>query len=102
MILLILFQLQDGVCTYIGIVRFGETIEANPLIRFIISIFGSTVGLLIPKLIGLSFIYMLHRLYKHQVRRGERLLTTMLGITLLNTLYAWSAVRWFSVLDWWM
>lgn len=94
-LVLILFQILDGSCTYIGLLRHGIGIEGNPLIVYLISIFGYFWGLAIPKGIGILLILFI---YNAMLRSGfvsRRLLATAI---ILNIFYAWIVYNWIIAL----
>lgn len=45
----IVVQILDGILTYIGITRFGELAEGNPLVQYLIMRLGVLFGILLPK-----------------------------------------------------
>jgi len=90
--LLVVLQFQDGYFTYLGVNQFGILIEANPLIRYLLMQFGNPLGLIIPKAIGLFFIYIIYKSRKAH-------LSLSLAITvILNILYTYAFLSWCLVL----
>ena len=49
----IIVQILDGILTYIGVTRFGELAEGNPLVKYLIVNLGVVFGLLLPKSIAI-------------------------------------------------
>jgi hypothetical protein len=56
----LLAQCFDGVFTYVGVLSFGVSIEANPLIATLMSTFGHGVALAGTKLIAAGLGICLH------------------------------------------
>lgn len=83
---LILLQAADGICTYIGVSRFGASAEANPLIRYLIILVGPAVALLTVKSLTLLPILYLTKL------RTEKILIFLVG------LYISIVIQWLLVL----
>src|SRR4051812_47466203 len=52
LLLFLLAQCFDGVFTYVGVVSFGMTIEANPIIAMLMASFGHGIALLGAKLVA--------------------------------------------------
>ncbi|HEY6361328.1 MAG TPA: DUF5658 family protein [Vicinamibacterales bacterium] len=59
-IVFLLAQCFDGVFTYVGVMRFGPGIEANPLIATLMSTFGHGVALTLAKITAASLGICLH------------------------------------------
>lgn len=61
----VVFQILDGVFTYVGINIFSIEIEGNFLIKLIISLMGVGWGLIVPKLVasGLGAFLYYHNLH---------------------------------------
>lgn len=85
-VVLILLQAADGICTYIGVSRFGASAEANPLIRYLIILVGPAVALLTVKSLTLLPILYLTKL------RTEKILIFLVG------LYISIVIQWLLVL----
>jgi hypothetical protein len=90
---LAIFQIQDGLCTHVGVDRFGIGIEANPLIRCFVDAFGVHAGLALPKLFGLVLIaYILYyEKFSHKT-------STLVLLFLVNCFYLYAAINWFIIL----
>jgi hypothetical protein len=56
----LLVQLLDGVCTYLGVSRWGSHIEANPIIAALMTVAGPISGLAGAKLMAIGFAIALH------------------------------------------
>lgn len=65
--LLLLFQILDGVFTYSGISVYGNEIEGNPLITYLMSAIGSFWGISAAKIFSIFSILLLWNL-RHKVR----------------------------------
>jgi uncharacterized membrane protein len=94
LIILALFQIQDAVCTYIGVSSYGFWIEQNPLILSAMQTFGIFWGLAIPKLISLSLIYTVYEITKRMAYKKS----TLFLVFLVDFFYAWAAYNWFCLL----
>ena len=94
LVLLLVLQFQDGIMTHSGFHLFGAGIEANPMIRYLIENFGDHVGLVVPKFLGILFLWFI---YKTKQADTYNVLTIM-GLTFLSGLYLWSCYRWCEVL----
>ena len=60
-------QCLDGMLTYIGMVMWGPTIEANPLITAAVALAGPGAGLTCAKLVAATCGIVLHLLRVHGV-----------------------------------
>jgi hypothetical protein len=60
LIVFLLAQCFDGVFTYVGVLSFGVSIEANPLIAAMMSAFGHGVALTAAKLMAAALGICLH------------------------------------------
>lgn len=58
-IFLIILQIFDGLLTYIGIFLYGNSVEGNKIIVYLIEKFGLIEGLVLAKFIGIICIYLL-------------------------------------------
>src|SRR5215203_4476773 len=58
-------QCLDGVFTYLGIARWGTSIEANPLVSSAVAMAGPGAGLAAAKLLAASCGIVLHLLRVH-------------------------------------
>lgn len=88
---LVLFQILDGSCTYLGLLKYGIDIEGNPLMVYSILKFGYFWGLAIPKLIGIGLILFVY----YAAFRDRKI--TIFGLSimiLLNIFYAWVVFNW--------
>jgi hypothetical protein len=55
-LLLILFQLLDGILTVLGVNLFGSNMEGNPILRNLIELVGPVFALAIAKTFGIIMI----------------------------------------------
>lgn len=60
-------QVMDGVLTYLGVVRFGPGVEANPLLAWMMAACGTGAALAAAKATAVGFGAMLHLLQVHVV-----------------------------------
>ena len=60
LIVFLLAQCFDGVFTYVGVLSFGMSIEANPLIATLMHTFGHAAGLTAAKLVAAGLGICLH------------------------------------------
>ena len=60
LVLFLLAQCFDGVFTYVGVLRFGLGIEANPLVAGLMASIGHGAGLLMAKCIAILLGIGLH------------------------------------------
>ena len=67
LLLFIAVQLADGTQTYMGIVRFGPGIEANPLLASCAAMFGATLALAGAKVVAIVGGTTLHVLSQHLI-----------------------------------
>jgi len=58
--LFVAVQLADGVMTAVAIERYGRSIEGNPLLLFVMGIYGTTAALVGAKLIAVALATVLH------------------------------------------
>ena len=81
-------QLLDGFFTYLGVLRFGPAIEANPLIAWYVAMYGAAAALIGAKLVALGCGAVLHLATMHRT------------IAALTALYAVAALwPWVEVLS---
>lgn len=73
-VVLILLQAADGICTYIGVQRFGVRVEGNPLMRYVITLIGSAVAILVVKGLTLIPIFYLIKF------KSEKVLLCLVGL----------------------
>jgi hypothetical protein len=65
-VLFFLTQALDGALTYIGVVTFGPSIEANPIVRSLIAAWGEGVALATAKLAAAGCGMILHLAAVHR------------------------------------
>jgi hypothetical protein len=65
LLLFVAVQLADGALTYMGILRFGPTIEANPLLSFSAAVFGASSALVVAKTVAIIGGATLHMFSQH-------------------------------------
>lgn len=93
LVLLAIFQIQDGLCTHAGVDQFGIDIEANPLIRCFMDSFGVHAGLMLPKLFSLVLIAYIFYFEKFSYKTS-----TLLLLFFVNCFYFYAAWNWFKIL----
>jgi hypothetical protein len=67
LLLFVAVQLADGALTYMGILRFGPAIEANPLLSFCAAVFGASSALVVAKTVAIIGGTTLHVFSQHFV-----------------------------------
>jgi hypothetical protein len=67
LLLFVAVQLADGAQTYLGILRFGPTIEANPLLAWCAAVFGASAALAVGKSVAIIGGTTLHVLSQHLI-----------------------------------
>ena len=77
-------QCLDGILTYLGISIWGQSIEANPLVRSAVEFAGLGVGLTGVKLAAASLGMMLH------LRRIHLPVAMLTAIYLVGAILPWS------------
>ena len=60
-------QLCDGVLTYIGVHTFGQGIEANPIVRWYITVIGLSGALIATKGMAVMCAAVLHHFARHRL-----------------------------------
>ena len=79
-------QAADGMCTYVGLSTLGVTLEANPLLRTLITTLGLGTAIASAKLFAAFLGMSLHRLGVHGVLAG------LTGIYLIAALLPWAGI----------
>jgi hypothetical protein len=79
-ILFLVTQALDGVFTYVGLTVYGPTIEANPLLGWLMHVFGAGPALAGAKLTAAFLGIILHLVAVHR------------AVALLTVLYACAAI----------
>src|SRR3954466_7327912 len=67
LLLFVAVQLADGALTYMGILRFGPAIEANPLLSFRAAMFGASSAPVVAKSVAIIGGATLHVFSQHVV-----------------------------------
>jgi hypothetical protein len=67
LLLFVAVQLADGALTYMGILRFGLSIEANPILSFSAAVFGTSSALVVAKTVAIIGGATLHVFSQHVV-----------------------------------
>ena len=67
LLLFVAVQITDGAQTYLGILRFGPGIEANPLLAWCAAVFGVSAALAVGKAVAIVGGTMLHVLSQHLI-----------------------------------
>lgn len=90
LVLIVLFTAIDLICTYIGLNIFELSAEANPIVSFLIQIFGLVGGLLVVFIIHLIGVVILW-----VSNNGSKIISAMiLGLLLLKTGVILTHVYW--------
>ena len=87
--LFLLAQCFDGVFTYVGITSFGLSIEANPIILSLMTMFGHGAALTGAKIVAAALGICLHL---HQVHAAVALLT---GFYFAAAIVPWTVLLFF-------
>ena len=85
-IVFLLAQCFDGVFTYVGVVSFGMSIEANPLIATVMHTFGHGVGLTGAKLIAAALGICLH------LRQVHSAVAVLAGFYIVVAIVPWVVI----------
>ena len=88
LLLFLLAQLMDGVFTYVGISKFGEAIEANPLLSWYIATFGPAVALIGAKALAVACAATLHFCARH------RTVGVLTIVYLAAAVWPWTLIIW--------
>jgi hypothetical protein len=67
LLLFVAVQIADGAQTYLGILRFGPGIEANPIVASCAAVFGASAALALAKSVAIIGGTTLHVLSQHLV-----------------------------------
>jgi hypothetical protein len=67
LLLFVAVQFADGAQTYMGMMRFGPGIEANPILAFLAGSFGASVALASAKTVAIVGGAVLHVLSQHLI-----------------------------------
>lgn len=86
----LLAQAADGILTYLGVQTFGRSIEANPLLAWLMQMMGDGPALAAAKLAAASFGATLHVLTVH------RLVAALAGFYLVAAVGPWVYLLFFS------
>jgi hypothetical protein len=79
-ILFLLAQAADGALTYVGVRHLGLSVEANPLIAWLIASFGEVGALAGAKLVAGGFGIALHLSAGHKVVAGLTLFYVVVAV----------------------
>jgi hypothetical protein len=82
-------QALDGILTYLGIVEFGPTIEANPVVAALMGSIGHGAALTTVKVLAASLGIALH------LGRVHRVLAILTIFYLLGSVVPWTALLFF-------
>ncbi|MCX6544971.1 MAG: hypothetical protein NTV05_11250 [Acidobacteria bacterium] len=85
-LLFLLAQAADGMCTYIGLSTMGVGLEANPLLLTLITSFGLGAALTSAKIFAAILGMSLHRLGVHGI------LAALTGIYVVAALLPWVGI----------
>jgi hypothetical protein len=85
-LLFLLAQAADGICTYVGLSTMGVGLEANPLLLTLITTVGLGTAVTSAKVFAAVLGMSLHRLGVHGV------LAALTGIYLLAALLPWAGI----------
>jgi hypothetical protein len=82
-------QALDGVLTYLGVVQFGPSIEANPVVAVLMGLIGHGPALATVKLLAASLGIVLH------LGRVHRVLAVLTVFYILGSVVPWTALLFF-------
>lgn len=82
----LLVQFLDGMFTYVGVIRWGPSVEANPIISSAMSVAGLAGGLAGAKLVAIAFGILLH------LRRVHNLVALLTIIYIAVAIVPWTAL----------
>jgi hypothetical protein len=85
-IVFLLAQCFDGVFTYVGVMSFGVSIEANPIIAALMGAFGQGVALTAAKLTAASLGICLH------LRRIHCAVAVLAGFYIIVAIVPWMMI----------
>jgi hypothetical protein len=85
-IVFLLAQCFDGVFTYVGVLMFGMSIEANPLIAMLMGAFGHGVALTGAKLLAAALGICLH------LRQIHGAVAVLAGFYLVIAIVPWMVI----------
>jgi uncharacterized protein DUF5658 len=83
-------QYLDGFYTYAGFSIWGLSIEANPLIRLVVTAVGPGAGLAAAKLVAIAFGVVLH------LRRVHSVIAILTAVYLVLSIAPWTALLFLS------
>jgi hypothetical protein len=89
MVLFLCAQVLDGAFTYIGVRAFGPSIEANPILAWLIAAVGPGAALTSAKLTAIAFGAFLHLSCVHRV------VATLTGFYFVMAIGPWTHVLFF-------
>jgi uncharacterized membrane protein len=82
-------QALDGVLTYVGVLQYGPTIEANPVVASLMGLIGHGPALASVKLVAASLGIALH------LGRVHRVLAVLTVFYILGSVVPWTALLFF-------
>jgi hypothetical protein len=85
-VLFALVQLLDGLFTYMGVLTFGPSIEANPLIAWYVGGYGAATALIGSKLLALGCGAVLH------VATMHRTIAALTALYVIIAIWPWAMV----------
>lgn len=85
-VVFLLAQYLDGIFTYLGVMRFGIAIEANPLISALMSSFGGGAAIVIAKVTAIVLGMALH------LGRVHRAVAFLAAFYIAAAIVPWSIV----------
>jgi hypothetical protein len=88
-VLFLCAQVFDGALTYVGLSVFGPSIEANPLIAWLISVVGPAPALVSAKMAAIAAGAFLHLSAVH------RIVATLTGFYMLLAIGPWTHLLFF-------
>jgi hypothetical protein len=87
-VLFAIVQVADGWLTYVGISQYGPGIEANPLIVWYSSVFGTAAALTGAKVVAVACGAILHLLARHLT------IAFLTATYLVAAVWPWTQVLW--------
>ncbi len=88
-IVFLVLQALDGIFTYLGLARFGQSAEGNPLIAWVIPVVGQGMAVASAKLVAASLGAILH------VTGVHRVVAALTALYLVVAVVPWAALLFF-------
>lgn len=91
----VILQILDGSLTYYGVYLYGIGVEGNRLIVKLMELLGVEFGLIIPKTLGILFVYYIYCLYKNFNHLSKIIFVRFfLILIIINMIYTLVVSQW--------